>query len=59
MPVALVKSTSIISATGYPCVEVVGIAEAEAAVPATQEWAKQFGITNVVSDPAALIEDQP
>ena len=40
-----------------PGVEVVGIAEAEAAVPATQEWAKQFGITNVVSDPAALIED--
>jgi myo-inositol 2-dehydrogenase/D-chiro-inositol 1-dehydrogenase len=40
-----------------PGVEVVGVSEAEAALPATKEWAAQFGITNVVSDPAVLIED--
>lgn len=40
-----------------PGVEVAGISEAEVAVPATKEWAKQYGITNVVSDPAVLIND--
>lgn len=40
-----------------PDAQVVAISEAEAAVPATKEWAKQFGITNVVSDPATLIND--
>lgn len=40
-----------------PDAQVVAISEAEAAVPATKEWAKQFGITNLVSDPAVLIND--
>ncbi len=40
-----------------PGAEVVVISEVEAAVPATKEWAKQFGITNIVSDPQILISD--
>ena len=40
-----------------PDAEVVGISEVEAALPATKEWAKKFGITNIVSDPMVLISD--
>ncbi|HBG02192.1 MAG TPA: inositol 2-dehydrogenase, partial [Firmicutes bacterium] len=40
-----------------PNAEVVSISEIEAAVPATKKWAKQFGITKVVSDPQAVISD--
>ncbi len=40
-----------------PGAEVVVISEVEAAVPATKEWAKQFGITNIVSDPQIVISD--
>ena len=40
-----------------PGAEVVIISEIEAAVPATKEWAKQFGITNIVSDPQTVISD--
>lgn len=40
-----------------PGVEVAGISEAEVALAATKEWAQQFGITNVVSDPQVLIDD--
>ena len=38
-----------------PDAEVAGISEVEASLPATKEWAKKFGIANIVSDPMVLI----
>jgi myo-inositol 2-dehydrogenase/D-chiro-inositol 1-dehydrogenase len=40
-----------------PGAEVIVISEIEAALPATKAWAAPYGITNIVSDPQAVISN--